>query len=140
MGVVSPNGVGNEAFTEAILAGRSGVKRISRFDPSEIQVQIAGQVTDFDELAWVDKRERKHVSRVLPLALAAATEAMQVAGIETNKLSLKEKQRFGIIMGSGGGSQGVYRRAVSIIFSSAIQTNEFVLRADWRDGNALQRT
>ena len=105
MGVVSPNGVGYKAFSEATLAGRSGVKRISRFDPSEIQVQIAGQVSDFDELAWVEKRERKHVSRVLPLALAAATEAMQVAGIESDKLSLKEKQRFGIIMGSGGGSQ-----------------------------------
>jgi 3-oxoacyl-[acyl-carrier-protein] synthase II len=105
MGVVSPNGVGYKAFSEATLAGRSGVKRISRFDPSEIQVQIAGQVSDFDELAWVEKRERKHVSRVLPLALAAATEAMQLAGIESDKLSLKEKQRFGIIMGSGGGSQ-----------------------------------
>jgi 3-oxoacyl-[acyl-carrier-protein] synthase II len=105
MGVVSPNGVGNAAFSEAILAGRSGVKRISRFDSSEIPVQIAGEVTDFDELAWVEKRERNHVSRVLPLAIAAATEAMQVAGVESDKLSLKEKQRFGIIMGSGGGSQ-----------------------------------
>jgi 3-oxoacyl-[acyl-carrier-protein] synthase II len=105
MGVVSPNGVGNEAFSEGTLAGRSGVKRISRFDPSEIPVQIAGQVSDFDELAWVEKRERKHVSRVLPLAIAAATEAMQTAGVESDKLSLKEKQRFGIIMGSGGGSQ-----------------------------------
>jgi 3-oxoacyl-[acyl-carrier-protein] synthase II len=105
MGVVSPNGVGNAAFSEAILAGRSGVKRISRFDPSEVPVQIAGEVTGFDELAWVEKRERKHVSRVLPLAIAAATEAMQVAGVEAERLSLKEKQRFGIIMGSGGGSQ-----------------------------------
>jgi 3-oxoacyl-[acyl-carrier-protein] synthase II len=105
MGVVSPNGVGNAAFSDAILAGRSGVKRISRFDPSQVPVQIAGEVTDFDELAWVEKRERKHVSRVLPLAIAAATEAMQVAGVEADRLSLKEKQRFGIIMGSGGGSQ-----------------------------------
>jgi 3-oxoacyl-[acyl-carrier-protein] synthase II len=105
MGVVSPNGVGNAAFSESILAGRSGVKRISRFDPAEVPVQIAGEVSNFDELAWVEKRERKHVSRVLPLAIAAATEAMQVAGVESEKLSLKEKQRFGIIMGSGGGSQ-----------------------------------
>jgi 3-oxoacyl-[acyl-carrier-protein] synthase II len=105
MGVVSPNGVGNAAFSDAILAGRSGVKRISRFDPSEVPVQIAGEITDFDELAWVEKRERKHVSRVLPLAIAAATEAMEVAGVEAGRLSLKEKQRFGIIMGSGGGSQ-----------------------------------
>jgi 3-oxoacyl-[acyl-carrier-protein] synthase II len=105
MGAVSPNGTGNAAFAEAALQGRSGVRRITRFDPSEISVQIAGEVPDFDELAWVEKKERKHVSRVLPLALAAATEALQSAGIDTNSLPLKEKQRFGVIIGSGGGSQ-----------------------------------
>jgi len=105
MGVVSPNGVGNTAFSEATLEGHSGVRRISRFDPAEIPVQIAGEVRDFDELAWVEKKERKHVSRVLPLALAAATEALNTAGLDMASLSMKEKQRFGVILGSGGGSQ-----------------------------------
>ena len=105
MGVVSPNGMGNAAFSEAILAGRSGLRRISLFDPSEIPVQIAGQVADFDELAWVERRERKHVSRVLPLALAAATEALADAGIDASSLPLAELRRFGVILGSGGGSQ-----------------------------------
>src|ERR1700751_2749546 len=105
MGAVSPNGVGREGFTEAILAGTSGGQRISHFDPSEIQVQIAGEVRGFDELAWVEKRERKHVSRVLPLALAAATEALQDAGIDSASLPLEERRRFGVILGSGGGSQ-----------------------------------
>ncbi len=105
MGSVSPNGIGNQAFAEAILQGRSGVQRISRFDASEVPVQIAGEVSDFDELAWVEKRERKHVSRVLPLALAASTEAFSTAGIDTASLPLTEKRRFGVILGSGGGSQ-----------------------------------
>jgi 3-oxoacyl-[acyl-carrier-protein] synthase II len=105
MGVVSPNGVGRIAFADAILAGRSGVQRISRFDPSEIPVQIAGEVRDFDELAWVEKRERRHVSRVLPLALAAATEALETAGIDSSGLSISERRRIGVILGSGGGSQ-----------------------------------
>jgi 3-oxoacyl-[acyl-carrier-protein] synthase II len=105
MGAVSPNGVGREAFTEAILAGTSGVRRISHFDPSEIQVQIAGEVRGFDELAWVEKRERKHVSRVLPLALAAATEALTHAGLDAASLALEERRRFAVILGSGGGSQ-----------------------------------
>jgi len=105
MGTVSPNGVGNAAFTEGVLQGRSGVRRISRFDPSEISVQIAGEVRDFDELAWVEKRERKHVSRVLPLALAAATEALRDAGIDSASLPLEQRRRFGVILGSGGGSQ-----------------------------------
>ncbi len=102
---MSPNGVGNAAFSAAILAGQSGVGRISRFDPSEIPVQIAGEVRDFDELAWVEKRERKHVSRVLPLALAAATEALRDAGVEHASLSLEQRRRIGVILGSGGGAQ-----------------------------------
>ena len=105
MGVVSPNGNGQAAFTSGILEGRSGVRRISHFDPSDISVQIAGEVRDFDELAWVEKRDRKHVSRVLPLAIAAATEALSDAGIDPASLSLEEKRRFGVILGSGGGSQ-----------------------------------
>ena len=105
MGAISPNGIGREAFAEGILAGRSGVRRISHFDPSEIPVQIAGEVQGFDELAWVDRRERKHVSRVLPLALAAASEALQHAGLDTTRLSLEQRRRFGVILGSGGGSQ-----------------------------------
>lgn len=105
MGAVSPNGVGREAFADAILAGKSGVGRITHFDPSEIPVQIAGEVHDFDELAWVEKRERKHVSRVLPLALASASEALAQAGLNTASLSLEERRRFGVVVGSGGGSQ-----------------------------------
>jgi 3-oxoacyl-[acyl-carrier-protein] synthase II len=105
MGVVSPNGVGNAQFAAAILQGKSGVRRISRFDASEIPVQIAGEVRDFDELAWVEKRERKHVSRVLPLALAASTEALREAGIDHASLPLEERRRMGVILGSGGGAQ-----------------------------------
>ena len=105
MGVVSPNGIGNTAFRESTLAGRSGVRKIERFDPSDISIQIAGEVRGFDELAWVEKKDRKHVSRILPLALAAASEALQDAGIDSATMPLKEKQRFGVIFGTGGGSQ-----------------------------------
>jgi 3-oxoacyl-[acyl-carrier-protein] synthase II len=105
MGVVSPNGIGNAEFAEGALAGRSGVKTIERFDASEISIRIAGEVRGFDELAWVEKKDRKHVSRVLPLALAAATEALREAGLDKATMSLKEKQRFGVIFGTGGGSQ-----------------------------------
>ena len=49
MGVVSPNGIGNEAFCRAALAGVTGVQRITRFDTSELPVQIAGEVAGFDD-------------------------------------------------------------------------------------------
>ncbi|MGH9555444.1 MAG: beta-ketoacyl-[acyl-carrier-protein] synthase family protein, partial [Terriglobales bacterium] len=104
-GVVSPNGIGNHAFCEAILAGRSGVGRITRFDPAELPVQIAGEVRGFDELAWVEAKERKHVSRVVPLAVAASTEAFADAGLDPPRMSLDEQRRVGVILGTGGGAQ-----------------------------------
>jgi 3-oxoacyl-[acyl-carrier-protein] synthase II len=105
MGVVSPNGIGNDAFTRAVLAGKSGVKRITRFDPCCLPVHIAGEIPEFDELAWVDARERKHVSRVVPLAMAASSEALQDAGIDYAVMSLDEQRQLGVILGSGGGAQ-----------------------------------
>ena len=105
MGAISPNGIGNEAFCRALLAGTSGVKRITRFDPTELPVHIAGEVTDFDELAWVDANQRKHVSRSVPMAIAASDEALRDAGIDTKILDLNSQREIGIVLGSGGGAQ-----------------------------------
>jgi 3-oxoacyl-[acyl-carrier-protein] synthase II len=105
MGVVSPNGIGKQAFCRAILDGKSGIKRISRFDPSDLPVHIAGEIADFDESAWIDARERKHVSRVVPLAVAASHEAIQDAGLDPSAMSMDEKREIGVILGTGGGAQ-----------------------------------
>jgi 3-oxoacyl-[acyl-carrier-protein] synthase II len=105
MGVVSPNGIGNEAFASAVLAGKSGIKRITRFDPCSLPVHIAGEIPEFDELAWVDARERKHVSRVVPMAMAASAEALANAGLDHVSMSLADQRQIGIILGSGGGAQ-----------------------------------
>lgn len=105
MGAVSPNGIGKQAFCRAILDGKSGVKRISRFDPSELPVHIAGEISDFDESAWIEARERKHVSRVVPLAVAASHEAIQDAGLDPSAMSMEEKREIGVILGTGGGAQ-----------------------------------
>ncbi len=104
MGAVSPNGIGNTAFCRAILDGKSGVKKITRFDASDLPVQIAGEIQDFDELQWVEARERKHVSRCVPLAIAAATEALQDSGIDTAKMSLDQQREIGVSLGTGGGA------------------------------------
>jgi len=104
MGCLSPNGLGKEAFCRAVLSGKSGVKRISRFDTMDLPVQIAGEITDFDELAWVDKQQRKHVSRSVPLAIAASAEALADAGL-TAERSLAEQRKIGVVLGTGGGAQ-----------------------------------
>ncbi|HUK48243.1 MAG TPA: beta-ketoacyl-[acyl-carrier-protein] synthase family protein [Terriglobales bacterium] len=113
MGVVSPNGIGKDAFCRAVLVGKSGVKRISRFDSSHLLVHIAGEIPEFDELAWVEARERKHVSRVVPLCLAATTEAVKDAGLDVTSMSTEQKRQLGIVLGTGGGalefSEQMYR-------------------------------
>jgi 3-oxoacyl-[acyl-carrier-protein] synthase II len=117
MGVVSPNGIGNEDFCRAALAGASGVRRIARFDATDLPVQIAGEIQGFDELAWVDAHERKHLSRAVPLALAASTEALQQAGIETSKLTLEQQREIGVVLGTGGGAQDFSEENYRLYFS-----------------------
>ena len=104
MGVVSPNGIGKAAFCRAILDGKSGVKQITRFDTSELPVKIAGEIQDFNELDWIEAHERKHLSRTVPLAIAASTEALSDAGIDPASLSLDGKREIGVVLGSGGGA------------------------------------
>jgi 3-oxoacyl-[acyl-carrier-protein] synthase II len=116
MGAVSPNGVGNAAFAEGLLSGRSGVRRITRFDASELPVQIAGEVSDLDELAFIDKRERRNVSRLLPLALAAASEALSDAGFDLASMPNGERQRTGVIVGTGGGPQEFLEEQYRLFF------------------------
>jgi 3-oxoacyl-[acyl-carrier-protein] synthase II len=106
IGVVSPNGIGRERFWEATRNGESGVRRITRFDPSGFLVQVAGEVPEqFDEKLYVDVKDRQHVSRAVPLATAAVAEALEDAGVETGSMSRDELREIGVIVGSGGGSQ-----------------------------------
>jgi 3-oxoacyl-[acyl-carrier-protein] synthase II len=105
IGAVSPNGIGREAFWSATRQGVSGVKRISLFDASELGVQVAGEVRGLDVDQYVEIKDRPHVSRVVPLARAAAAEALADAGIEPERLSREEQRQIGVLVGSGGGSQ-----------------------------------
>src|ERR1700759_513348 len=106
MGAVSPNRIGKTAFRRAILDGKSGVKQISRVDTSELPIKIAGEISDqdFHELDWIDAKQRKHVSRGVPLAVAASTEALKDAGIDPAKMSMDEKREIGVVLGTGGGA------------------------------------
>jgi 3-oxoacyl-[acyl-carrier-protein] synthase II len=106
MGAVSPNGIGREQFWQATRNGVSGVRRITRFDPTGYQVQVAGQVPDdFDEKRYVEIKDRPHVSRAVPLAAAAVAEALCDAGVDVHGMTRDQLRGIGVIVGSGGGSQ-----------------------------------
>src|SRR5580700_5545978 len=105
IGAVSPNGIGRENFWQATRLGKSGVRKITRFDSTGMQVQIAGEVADFDEAAQVEPKDRPHVSRCVPLGVAAAREAVADAGMEPGRMTREELRGVGVLVGSGGGSQ-----------------------------------
>ncbi len=102
-GCVTPIGIGREVFWKALREGKSGVGRIESFDVSASKVKIAAEVKNFDWEAELDPKDRKNVARTVPLALAAAREAVKDAEIKTDKLTLAERQNFGVILGTGGG-------------------------------------
>ena len=102
MGAVSPNGVGLDRFWSSTREGKSGVRKIEHFDVSELPTRIAGQVVDFEPENVLPRRELKHVSRAVPLAIGAAAEALLDAGLDPAKMSLDERREFGVVVGSGG--------------------------------------
>jgi len=103
MGCVTPLGIGRETFWAALQKGESGVRRIEGFDVSDSPVKIAAQVPNFDWQAELNPKDRKHVPRTVPLALAAAREAIADAKVSTNDLTLEERRSIGVVLGTGGG-------------------------------------
>ena len=103
MGCVTPIGIGRDAFWRGLQNGESGVRRIESFDVSNSPVKIAAQVRDFDWRAQLGAKDRKHVPRTVPLALAAAREALFDAGVATDELNLEARQQIGVEIGTGGG-------------------------------------
>ncbi len=100
IGVVSPNGVGRKAFSEAIVEGRSGVGPIESFDTTGLAVKIAGEVKNFDVMPYLGehKKNAKAMSRAVGFAVGAASLAMDDSGLDSGKIV---PERFGICMGTG---------------------------------------
>lgn len=119
LGLVSPLGVGVEHCWSALLAGKSGVSRITRFDVSDLPTKIAGQVPrgparhEFDPLRYVSSKEVRRLDDFMVFALGAAEEAVVDAGwTPTSEL---EQERTGVLLGSGiGGLPSIAENAVKL--------------------------
>jgi 3-oxoacyl-[acyl-carrier-protein] synthase II len=100
LGVVSPLGVGVDAFWEGLRHGRSGVRRITRFDPTPFPTQIAGEVPDFQPAAHLSRRDVVRTDTFIQYALVAAQEAVAAAGL---KIAAADADRVGVAIGTGMG-------------------------------------
>jgi 3-oxoacyl-[acyl-carrier-protein] synthase II len=100
VGLVSPLGVGTAANWDALLAGKSGIGPITRFDTAEYPSRIAGEVKGFDPLDYLDKKEVKKSDTFIHYALAATRFALQDSGLAIDD---GNADRVGVIIGSGIG-------------------------------------
>jgi 3-oxoacyl-[acyl-carrier-protein] synthase II len=92
---------------DALIAGRSGVARITHFDASQFACQIAAEVKNFDPLNYVERKELKKMGRFIHLALAATDEAMKQSGLE---ITPEMAPQVGVHIGSGIGGFDVIER------------------------------
>jgi 3-oxoacyl-[acyl-carrier-protein] synthase II len=105
VGALSPNGVGRETYFAALAAGRSGIRGITQFDASDLPCRVAGEINgEFDPSRWVEAKDMKHVSRVVPMAIAAADEALRDAKLDPQAVDLETRRQIGVMLGSGGGA------------------------------------
>lgn len=100
LGLITPLGIGVESSWKAFIEGRSGIGRITCFDASDLPVQIAGEVKDFDPSLYMEQKEIKKMDRFIHFALAASTMAIEDSGL---KITDENAERVGVIIGSGIG-------------------------------------
>ena len=100
VGPVTPIGTGKETFWNNLIAGKSGVGIITRFDPTDFDVKIAGEVKNFEYADYMDKKEGKRMDRVTHFAVAAAKLAVEDAKLDLEKIN---QVRAGVCVGSGIG-------------------------------------
>ena len=111
-GCVTPIGIGRDAFWNSLKTGASGVSRIESFDTTDAQVKIAAEVRDFDWQAELNIKDRKHVPRTVPLALASAREALADAEILPGDPFVRRKAKIRRGARHGRRRPLVYRAAV----------------------------
>jgi 3-oxoacyl-[acyl-carrier-protein] synthase II len=103
LGAVTPIGNTAKAYWENLLAGVSGVGPITQFDPVSLDVRIAAEVKDFDPSIGMDRKMARRMSRFIHLAMAAATEAVDDAGIDFASYDQDQRDRVAVIINTGGG-------------------------------------
>lgn len=113
MGAITPIGTGADEFWKALLAGKSGITKISRFDASAYTTQIAGEVKEFEPGQYMDKKEAKRMDRFTQFAVASAKMAIDDAALDLEK---EDRSRIGTIIGTGIGGMDTLHEQYRVLF------------------------
>ncbi|MBC8330406.1 MAG: beta-ketoacyl-[acyl-carrier-protein] synthase II, partial [Anaerolineae bacterium] len=100
LGAITPLGSSIDQLWQGLVAGRSGVRRITLFDPSNMPCQIAGEVPDFEPHDFMERKLARRIPRSAQMGLAAAVQAVQDAGFGN---MMPEPERAGVVFGTAIG-------------------------------------
>jgi nodulation protein E len=114
LGVFAATGKDPEAFFTNLILGRSGVRRITQFDPSALSVQIAAEIPDYLPTDYFPNKRLDLIDRFTEFGLIAARQAMETSGLEVRE---ENRPRFGVMMGSGMGGAQTYEVGYCSLFA-----------------------
>ena len=125
LGVVTSLGHSVEEFWGNLLAGRSGIERVTRFDIDEYSCQVGAEVKDFDATQFMEPKEVRRNDRFTHYAMAATKLALADGGVDASRL---ESTRFGIIIGSGiGGMETLERQSERLRYMGPRKVSPFTI-------------
>lgn len=104
LGVVSPVGIGTQTAWDNLVAGQSGITRITKFDPTPFASQIAGEVKGFNAEDFIPAKDARRMDTFIQYGLAAGLEAFRDSGLEVTDANA---ERIGVTIGSGIGGLGL---------------------------------
>ena len=118
MGAITPLGLDVNTTWQNIVAGKSGVGRITQFDPTEYDVQFAGEIKDFDPANYMDPKDARRSDRFTQIALAARVEALSQSGLVIDE---SNEYDVGVIFGSGVGGVGTYTKEFEVMYQKGVR-------------------
>jgi 3-oxoacyl-[acyl-carrier-protein] synthase II len=125
IGCLSALGPDTASFWDGLIKGRSGISRLTRFDPTDFPSKVGGEIRDFDPGKFMDPKEAKRNDRYTQYAVAAARMAIEDAQVDTTKL---DAERFGVIIGSGiGGMETIENQARVLIERGPSRVSPFTI-------------
>lgn len=114
LGAITPLGSSVEAFWDGLIHGRSGIRRITHFDASDLPCQIAGEVPDFDPHEYLERKDVRRTARSSQMAIASARQALRAANLPT---PMREPERTGVVFGTGVGGIDLITNAAEVLHS-----------------------
>ena len=125
LGAITPIGTGKDDFWSALIAGKNGISKITRFDASDLSARIAGEVPDFDPAQYIDKKELKRMDRYTQFALAAAKLTLEDSKLDINAI---DGDRAGVFIGSGiGGMETLHNQYEKVFTKGASRISPFFI-------------